>query len=306
MNIGIDLGGSHIAIGLVDDNSEIVEKRTYYTSEKKNQAIEDYIVDCIYKGINEILDSTSLQLKEITQIGIAAPGSPRDGHIKNAVNLGIEDFNIAEELNKKLSKNKEITIKVINDGKSAALAEKQIGSLKEFSDCVFLCIGTGIGGACFINNEFLVPKRNPGFEFGHMIIKKDGEPCNCGNKGCFEAYCSKGKFKTKMQELLNIPDYICAKDLIAKIKENMDNEEVRILLEEYIDNLAIGISNIINILEPEAISIGGSMSHYEELIFDELKEKINSGVYLFNKSNPPKIFSAKAGNDAGIIGATLL
>ena len=306
MKIGIDLGGSHVAIGLVDDNSEIIEKRTYYTSEKKNQSIEDYIVDCIYKGIKEILDSTSLQLKEITQIGIAAPGSPRDGHIKNAVNLGIEDFNIAEELNKKLSKNKDITIKVINDGKSAALAEKQIGSLKEFSDCVFLCIGTGIGGACFINNEFLVPKRNPGFEFGHMIIKKDVELCNCGNKGCFEAYCSKGKFKTKMQKLLNIPGYIGAKDLIAKIKENMDNEEVRTLLEEYIDNLAIGISNIINILEPEAISIGGSMSHYEELIFDGLKEKINSGVYLFNKSNPPKIFSAKAGNDAGIIGATLV
>lgn len=124
MKIGIDLGGSHIAIGLVDDNSEIVEKRTYYISEKKNQPIEDYIVDSIVKGINEILDSSSLKIKDITQIGIAAPGSPKDGHIKNAVNLGIEDFNIAQELNKKLSKNQDIPIKVINDGKSAALAEK--------------------------------------------------------------------------------------------------------------------------------------------------------------------------------------
>lgn len=106
-----------------------------------------------------------------------------------------------------------------------------------------------------------------------MIIRKDGEMCNCGNKGCFEAYCSKGKFKSKMQELLSIPGYIGAKDLIIKIKENLYNDEVRTLLEEYIDNLAIGISNIINILEPEAISIGGSMSHYEELIFGRTKRK---------------------------------
>lgn len=306
MKVGIDLGGSHIAIGLVDENSEITQKRTYYMSERKHGTVEEYIIDCIIKGIDEILENSNLKIKDIGQIGIAAPGSPRDGHIKNAVNLGIDDFNIAEELNRKLSKSEEIIIKVINDGKSAALAEKKIGSLKEFSDCVFLCIGTGIGGAAFINNEFLSPKRNAGFEFGHMIIKKDGEACNCGNKGCFEAYCSKVKFKTKMQELLHIQGYICAKDLISAIKQNLNNEKVKILLEEYIDNLSIGISNIINILEPEAISIGGSMSHYEELIFEGLKEKINNGTYLFNKENPPKIFSAKAGNDAGIIGATLL
>lgn len=109
-----------------------------------------------------------------------------------------------------------------------------------------------------------------------------------------------------MQEILNVPGYICAKELIAIIKNNISNKEVKELLEEYIDNLALGISNIINILEPEAISIGGSMSHYEELIFEGLKEKINNGTYLFNKQNPPQIFSAKAGNDAGIIGATLL
>ena len=86
----------------------------------------------------------------------------------------------------------------------------------------------------------------------------------------------------------------------------MKNEQLTKLLEEYVDNLAIGISNIINILEPEAISIGGSMSHYENLIFNRLREKIYSGEYLFNKENPPKILAAQSGNDAGIIGATLL
>ena len=139
-----------------------------------------------------------------------------------------------------------------------------------------------------------------------MIIKKDGERCNCGNNGCFEEYCSKRKFKDQMQKILGINEYIGASELTKIINENMKNEQVTKLLEEYVDNLAIGISNIINILEPEAISIGGSMSHYENLIFNRLREKIYSGEYLFNKENPPKILAAQSGNDAGIIGATLL
>ena len=109
-----------------------------------------------------------------------------------------------------------------------------------------------------------------------------------------------------MQKILGINEYIGASELTKIINENMKNEQVTKLLEEYVDNLAIGISNIINILEPEAISIGGSMSHYENLIFNRLREKIYSGEYLFNKENPPKILAAQSGNDAGIIGATLL
>lgn len=197
-------------------------------------------------------------------------------------------------------------INLQNDGKCAALAEKFKGSLKEYDDCVFLCIGTGIGGAAFIGGKFIKPIRNAGFEFGHMVIRKDGEQCNCGNKGCFEAYCSKRKFKAQMQEILEINGYIGAADLTKAIEEKMDNEKVKKLLEEYVDNLALGIANIINILEPEAISIGGSMSHYEKLIFSRLREKIYNGEYLFNKENPPKILTAQAGNDAGIIGATLI
>ena len=157
-----------------------------------------------------------------------------------------------------------------------------------------------------MDNEFLKPRRNGGFEFGHMVINKNGEKCNCGNNGCFEVYCSKKKFKEKMQEILEIDTYIGAKELIKKINENTENERVKKLLEEYIEDLAIGISNIINIFEPEGIAIGGSMSYYEELIFDRLKEKICNGDYLFNKGDSPKILAAQIGNDAGILGATLL
>ena len=139
-----------------------------------------------------------------------------------------------------------------------------------------------------------------------MVIRKNGEKCKCGNKGCFEVYCSKKKFKEKIKKILDVKEYISAKDLINLINENKENMELKNLIDEYIDNLTIGIANIINILEPEAISIGGSLSHYESLIFDNLRNRIYNGEYLFNKENPPIILAAQAGNEAGIIGATLI
>ncbi len=304
MKIGIDLGGSHVAIGLVDDNYEIIEKRTYYMNARANEILENYILSSIVHGVNEILNSTGYKLNNIESIGIATPGNPKNGCIRNLVNLGIKEFNLSAKLREALGG--KIEIKLENDGKCAALAEKFNGTLKEYDDCVFLCIGTGIGGAAFFNGKFLKPKRNSGFEFGHMIIKKNGEKCNCGNNGCFEVYCSKRKFKEQMQEILGIKEYVGASELTKAIEENMSDIKVSALLNEYIDNLAVGISNIINILEPEAISIGGSMSHYEQLIISRLREKIYSGEYLFNKEEPPKILIAQSGNDAGIIGATLL
>lgn len=305
MKIGIDLGGSHVAIGLVDENSEIIEKRTFYMNDRKNVCLEDYIVSSIVHGVNEILQSTKYKLCQIESIGIATPGNPKEGYIKNVVNLGIKEFNIAQKLRESFG-SKNLKINLQNDGKCAALAEKIKGSLKDYNDCVFLCIGTGIGGAAFFSGNFVKPIRNAGFEFGHMVIKKDGEQCNCGNKGCFEVYCSKKKFKEQMQKILGIQEYVGAAELTKAIEENIEKEDVKKLLEEYVDNLALGIANIINILEPEAISIGGSMSHYERLIFSRLREKIYNGEYLFNKENPPKILTAQAGNDAGIIGATLI
>ena len=135
-------------------------------------------------------------------------------------------------------------------------------------------MGTGIGGAVFFDGKFIKPIRNAGFEFGHMIINKNGEQCNCGNKGCFEAYCSKKKFKEQMQKILGITEFVGAADLTKEIEENMGNSDVKNLLEEYVDNLALGIANILNILVTEAISIGGSMSNYEKFIFSRLREKI--------------------------------
>ena len=109
------------------------------------------------------------------------------------VNLHIKEFNLGEELNKKYK----VSVKIKNDGKCAGLAEKKYGSLKKYNDCVFLCIGTGVGSAVFLDDDLLEPKQNPGFEFGHMVIDKEGRKCNCGKNGCFETYASMKRFKAE-------------------------------------------------------------------------------------------------------------
>ena len=302
MKIGIDLGGSHVSIGLVDKNNEIIEKRTYYINDREDMSVKNYILTSIKTGIKEILNSRSLTEKDVSVIGIASPGNPKGGIIQNVVNLGIDNFDITTSLSI-YYENAEVY--VANDAKCAALAEKTVGTLKDYSDAVFMCIGTGIGGAVFMNDKILEPKKNSGFEFGHMIIRRDGEKCNCGNNGCLETYCSKKKLKEKLCKLLKLKDYVSAADIIEQVKVN-SNKEIDSLINNYVENLALGIGNLINIFEPEVICIGGSIVHYEELIIERLRRKIEVGAYQFNKKEPPKILVARTGNDAGIIGATLL
>ena len=302
MKIGVDLGGSHVSIGLVDKNNEILEKRTYYIDDREDMSVKNYILSCIKTGIKEILNSSSLTEKDISVIGIATPGNPKSGIIQNVVNLGIDNFDITTSLSI-YYENAEVY--VANDAKCAALAEKTVGTLKDYSDAVFMCIGTGIGGAVFMHDKILNPKKNSGFEFGHMIIRRDGEKCNCGNNGCLETYCSKRKLKEKLCKLLKIKDYVSAAEIIEQVKVN-SNKEIDSLINNYVENLALGIGNLINIFEPEVICIGGSIVHYEELIIERLRRKIEVGAYQFNKKEPPKILVARTGNDAGIIGATLL
>ena len=171
MKIGIDLGGSHIAIGVVDNQGRIIEKqeKRLLKKDKENikKVIEEYIVQTVERFEKEY---------KITEIGIAIPGTVANGMIIKSVNLGIENYNIVDKLNEKLS----YKIKIRNDAKCAAIAENEYGSLKKYKRAVFITLGTGIGGAVIINNELLDTGKLPGCEIGHMVVENDGVLCNCG------------------------------------------------------------------------------------------------------------------------------
>lgn len=134
-----------------------------------------------------------------------------------------------------------------------------------------------------------------------MVIQKNGEKCSCGNNGCFEAYCSMKVLKTKIAAAKNLRN-ITGKELYEIIKR--DNVEISDILDEFMQNLSIGLSNYINIFEPEAICIGGSFAYYKDLLLDCLIDRMNKKNMTFNGSLP-KIVTAQMGNDAGIIGSTL-
>lgn len=250
------------------------------------------------------------------------PGIVSVGTINKCVNLGIKDYNIADRLNEKFIKyanenNKyqkfeslPLQIKLQNDAKCAAIAEKEYGVLKEYSSSIFLTLGTGIGGAAISEGKLLEGKCSSGYEFGHITINFNGDQCKCGKKGCFELYGSMRKFRTTLKEKLGISQYTHGEQLLDLLKYDValekNDERIKQVIDEYTQNLAIGLSNLINIFEPEAIGIGGSFAYFEEFLLEKLKEKILKGNLLFNPRTDIIIKSALLKNDAGIIGASML
>ena len=299
MKIGIDIGGSHIGIGLVENDGTIVFEKETFIKDKKDieNKIEKYITENVV-GI--------LQAYGVNQIGIAVPGTVTDKKIIKAVNLGIENYELGTIIQENLLKlGYTIDVKLKNDGKCAALAEQKYGALQGYDNSVFLCIGTGVGSAVIFDGKLLEPKNVPGFEFSHTIIHKNGALCNCGKRGCFEVYASLKRFKEKLVKEFNLNslDGECIREFI---RQNPDNSTLKYMINNYIEDLSIGISNIINIFEPEAICLGGSFAEYEDILYQPLKKALLSGNLLFNKRCDIIIKLAELKNDAGIIGATLI
>lgn len=302
MKIGIDVGGSHIATGIVVENGKILNKEILdidLSEISSAQNAEEILINTINYQINTLLKKSDYETDDISKIGIASPGNPSETELKNLVNLNIKKFNIKNALEKTYN----TKIKIKNDGKCAGIAEKKYGALKNYNDAVFLCIGTGVGSAVFLNGELLEPKKASGFEFGHMIIEKDnGIQCNCGNKGCFETVASMKRFKQNAIKQLKLSEKIKSNEMQQYIRENILEKNVQSFINTYLENVSIGISNIINIFEPEAICFGGSFSYYEDIFLPILKEKVKK--HQFNKENNVQFVLSKFKNDAGIIGAT--
>ena len=304
MRIGIDIGGSHIASGIVLEDGMLMDKETRdidISSICSEERVEKLIIDEINYEISTLIKRNNYSIGDISKIGIAAPGNPSENCIRNLVNLHIKEFNIVNELIKIYN----TKVVLHNDGKCAGFAEKKYGALKRFDDCIFLCIGTGVGSAVFIDNELLVPKNAVGFELGHMIIDKSSKnKCNCGNNGCFETFASMKRFKQNAIKILNLESDCISEEVQNYIRNNIEKPAVKKYVEEYLENIAIGLSNIINIFEPEAIAFGGSFSYYSDIFLPMIKEKIKK--YRFNKSNKIELLEAKLKNDAGIIGSVII
>ena len=300
MKIGIDLGGSHISIGVVDKDGKILDKRDKHLRGIAKRLIKPTIEETIISNIKEYQKNY-----KITEIGIAVPGSVKNDKILKSVNLGLKDYDLVGVIKKEI----DLPIKIRNDAKCAALAESKYGALKKYNRVLFMTLGTGIGGAVIINGKLLDAGEYPGCEFVHMVIKENGLECNCGRKGCFEKYGSMRAFKDNLRNELGLEDKTSGKELMAILKnttkESKDYAKIEKVRKQYIRDLSVGITNLVNIFEPEAIGIGGSFVYFSEALLDDIKELIIKDNMLFNSRKEINIQTAVLGNEAGIIGAIL-
>lgn len=293
MKIGIDLGGGHIGIGLVDENNEILEKKEHNWTDEEKENLDNSIPNVCIQLIKQIMIENNIL--KIEKIGVGYPYKDiRNGIVYKNGNT----FNLP----KILSNEFKVSTYLKNDVKCSALCEKTIGNLKEYNNCIFMTLGTGIGGAYFYNNELVTPNKYQGFEIGHMVIEVNGRKCRCGTRGCFEEYGAMRVFRREIEELFNL-EKITSHKMFEIIDSKEKQEEVNTIIDNYLYYLSIGISNLINIFEPDAICIGGSFAYYAPIFMDKLKEKVKKN---FENREIPELIIAKYANDAGIIGAAML
>lgn len=312
--IGVDLGGTNIAVGLVDEELNIVKKKSAPTGGGSDP---DRIMQVMAELCLELTGEGGLAPDDIAGCGIASPGTANSdtGIVEYANNISMLNYPIVEKL-RALTGFK--NIRLDNDANAAALGEALAGSAKGASSAIVITLGTGVGGGIIIDKKIYSGFNHAGAELGHTVIVKDGRPCTCGRRGCFEAYSSAtgliNMTKDKMKETPDSElwsycggdlDRVSGKTAFAVMKKGGDRAASEVC-EEYISYLATGITNIMNIFQPEVISIGGGVSNEGAPLFDPLKERVYKENYAKNSPNITKIVKATLGNDAGIVGAAAL
>ncbi len=311
--IGIDLGGTNIAVGIVDESFKIVKKGSTPTLVNRDPEL---IIADMGKLCLELLAETGIGLEEVVSAGIAAPGSvnPRTGIIEYANNLPFLRFPIADTLRKYLPVRK---VFLENDANAAALGEAVGGAAKGKRLSVMITLGTGVGGGVIIDGKIYSGFNYAGAELGHTVIEYNGRQCSCGRKGCFEAYASATALVSMTKEKLaackdTLMWEMCGNDLnkadarIAFAAMKKGDRAGKEVVDMYISYLACGITNMINIFQPEVLLIGGGVCNEKDYLLKPLTEIVNADQYTRNQAVKTEIKIAALGNDAGIVGAAAL
>ncbi|MFA9380091.1 MAG: ROK family protein [Acetanaerobacterium sp.] len=310
--VGIDLGGTTTKIAFVADNIGIVQKTSITTRcDMGYRQVFSDIAQCI----NEIAQKLNIHNDGLDSIGLATPGllSEDGSEIVFASNLGFEHVDAIGELKKYF----DCRVAMGNDANAAALGEHHFGAGKGSHSSVTITIGTGIGSGIIINDKLVCGCFNSGAEIGHHIIVADGELCPCGQRGCMELYASASAIirfaKEEVQSssntlMLSLSDGDLNK-LNAKVVYDAyykgDKSAARVV-GKFIKYLGIGVINIINILQPEVIIIGGGVSGEKEKLITPLSKYVKEHLIFGEKNFKTKINFAILGSDAGVIGAAML
>lgn len=313
--IGIDLGGTNIAVGLVDENYNLVVKKSTPTLAKRPA---DEIAADMARLCREVCAEMGVSVEDVANVGVATPGiaDSASGQVVYSCNLPFRNYPLASVIARELGIS-ESKVTLANDANAAAWGEAVAGAAKGSANSVMITLGTGVGGGIIIDNKIFTGHNFAGGELGHIVLEADGVPCTCGRRGCWEAYSSATALvrmtKEKVEECQREGRYSSMLDAdrisgrTACEAMRAGDEAGKEVYDKYVKYLAAGLTNIINIFQPEIISLGGGVSNEGQSLIDALlplvrREQYGSGLL----QDLTEIRIAKLGNDAGIIGAAAL
>lgn len=311
---GIDLGGTNISAGLVDENYKVLLKKSCKTNVPRS---ETEICDDMATLFFDVLNECHVSPAEIPFVGIGAPGAvnKNSGIVEFSNNLFFHNWNLQKMMEIRL--NKKVFIE--NDANVAAFGEFIAGAARNSKSSITITIGTGIGCGIILDGKVYGGINNNAAELGHMVIVPNGRVCSCGRFGCFEKYASANALVFTTKEFLK--NYSAQNTIIWSLIENDINNVTaktafeaskygdllgQKIVQEYCYYLSLGIVNVVNLFQPEIICIGGGVSYEGNLLLDTIKNAVRTERYSKYASTQTKICTASLANDAGIIGAAFL
>lgn len=306
--VGIDLGGTNIVAGVVNDRHEIVAFAKCKTACPRPS--EEIVAD-MARMTREAVKKAGITMDEVKGVGVGSPGvcNKDTGVVERAANLGFENLPICAMLSELLDKK----VYIENDANAAALGEFIAGAAKDVNSCVCITLGTGVGGGVIIDGKVFAGSNFAGTELGHTVIEVDGEPCSCGRRGCWEAYASATglirQTRRAMEEHKDSKMWDIAGSL-DKVDGRTSFEAMRAgdaagkaVVDRYIYYIAVGLINMINIFQPEVLCVGGGICKEGETLLAPLRKYIDAEQFSKYSEKKTKLCVAALGNDAGIIGA---
>ncbi len=309
-SIGVDIGGSKIAAGVVSEELHLVSKKSLpfpHTGDPKDS------IATIQTLISGLMSENNLKSDQISAIGLAVPGSIDydRGVVIDAHNLDYHQFPLCALVGELFPG---ITVYVENDANAAALAEYYCGAFRGCSSGLLITIGTGIGGGLVLDGKIFIGGKKNGFEFGHAVLLFGGEPCTCGQRGCIESYCSAAALVREGRKAANVHHesamYQRAQGDLTKINAKLVMDCAREgdpiaceVYNQFTDYLGATACTAIALFDPEIIAFGGGVSNDGEFLLAPIREYAKK--YAFFK-NHAKIVAAEMKNDAGIVGAAML
>ncbi|MBQ6019119.1 MAG: ROK family protein [Clostridia bacterium] len=310
--IGVDLGGTNIVAGIVDENNNIVAKAETPTNTPRPA---EAIFDDIAKVSFEALEKAGATPDDVISVGVGTPGSVNkdNGNIEFANNLGFDNVPAKEMLEARLHKN----VYLDNDANCAALGEAVAGCGNGVKDFVAITLGTGVGSGIIVGGKLVVGKNFAAGEMGHHVIVFGGIPCNCGRRGCWEKYASATALISQTKEAMARDKDTLMWQLVGgdidKVNgrtafdgERQGDATAKKVVEQYIAYVACGVANIVNTFQPEIVCVGGGIANEGENLLARVRAIVEGDRYSKHAKVQTKILKAQLGNNAGVIGAALL